>query len=180
MQFKLSRMSRLVLFGAVGIAAALLPFSAKASTIVYFNGRPAIVQEIDGLTVGSTIYNVTFADLVHDYTFFGDPTGAQAAAVAIVAALNNSTASYVYSSGGYSTNFTVLTDGSSSGFIGLDFGESGNWQSFGPAYVYTTAQFTSVTPEPASVWLLGGGLLMMLGMAWRRRDRNTLSTRIVS
>jgi hypothetical protein len=32
-----------------------------------------------------------------------------------------------------------------------------------------------VTPEPASVWLLGGGALLLLGMAWRERRRGGIA-----
>ncbi|MGN6592431.1 MAG: hypothetical protein ACTHJX_05995, partial [Terriglobales bacterium] len=65
------------------MALSLLPLSAKASTIVYSNGNPQVVQAILGLTVGTTTYNVTFGNWTLDSTFFGDAFGAQAAVNAI-------------------------------------------------------------------------------------------------
>lgn len=147
--------------------------TARATTIVYYNSQ--VVSAINGISIDGTTYNVTFGQDTLDSTFFGNSTGATDAANAIDAALNTSTAAFVWLGNASVSinNFTVLTDNSYDGPSGTSFSEVGTWRISG-SYLGSTAQFTKV-PEPATLLLLALGLLPLAFFAADRKRRRALA-----
>ena len=171
---------------------------AFALVILANTAQAALVTQILGLDIGGTFYDVTFhtgsgdtfnalwdadGNGVFDSaapTFWGDPTGAQAAATAIIAALGTSDTTvggipgsdsfYVpYGTVGpslssFPDSINVYTDTVTN--AGIDsLATLVTSDNYDPTQFYPYATFAVVVPVPAAVWLFGSGLLGLVGIA---------------
>lgn len=160
--------------------------------------QATLVTQISSLDIGGTLYDVTFHtgasfnslwdannDGVFDGTaptFWGDQSGAQAAAAAIILALGVSNTTDTAFGGSdsfyvpYGSQYGSLSAGPENILTYADAVTSAGVDSITTAqqfdgnalsgYPYVT--FTPSVPVPAAVWLFGSGLLGLIGVARRK------------
>jgi len=179
--------------------ALLAPSDAQAATVLYEHTDPDVATGISSLDIAGTFYNVAFHYLVDPEDIYGPFTGTYTFTTAPAAlnalkkvndALNfltpPSKAEQVGSKGGVNASAEYYV-----GYEGFEFDPGPGLQPFVKTFwgfydvddwvdqgqvdngwendPATYASF-EVVPIPAAVWLLGGGLIGLLGL--RRKFKN--------
>jgi hypothetical protein len=163
-------MKNTLALSAAAIALLLAPVArADAATVILAN--PDVASAVNDLIVDGKTYDVQFVLNGTDTTFVGNDTGALAAANALDAALNGSTAAFVHMIGDGSVTSFVVQDNGTEGVFSLSGGNAHHWQICCTSPDESVAVFAAV-PEP-STWAM-----MLLGFAglglagWRSRRRS--------
>lgn len=172
-----------------GMAMLVLSWSPVQAAVVVYDGGTGYAISIQNLDVGGTKYNVTFMGGSYDSvfasdspTFFGDDVGADAAADAIMAAMNTEPSVPEISSYGPELLWVPYAYSGSTNFLTTQVGHdlsSDPWQryadfvgsrstDFSQTYGWYFAKFTDV-PEPPTYLLMGLGLLALISFGRRNR-----------
>lgn len=181
--------------GTIAMGLLLGTNTASAATVIFGNGGTNATG-ILGLDVGGTLYDVTFnlqSVAVEVYgifpgTFFPftNQTDAGDARTAVADELDTAGATTIGVVGGGATSdvfnigydsFILGTgDGIQSVNVARAINETGSTWDFADFNQFTYnfderawAEFTTVVPVPAAVWLFGSGLLGLIGMARRKK-----------
>jgi hypothetical protein len=192
---QLFKMTSLLLGVFVTIGGMFVGGQSHAATLL---GTTNPALGINGLEVDGVTYNVTFDGSEITTAFLGNSTEAAAAASALATALNNFGVSSIFYAPppGVYANFYILipetlwiAPTSPQGPYDQNYGkivscllcaDTHDWQSSsyvlsnnlnsGPPRI-TYANFTALSspvPVPAAAWLLGSGLLGLIGVARRK------------
>ena len=186
----------------------LAALCALALVILANTAQAALMNPIMGLNIDGTVYNVTFHEDSFNAlwdaddngafgggasvfssapTFWGDPTGAQAATKAIIVALGNTDTTTTYPSDAFQVPFyggdstTALHAGIETIYSAIDsniitdsdpldpnYGQDDSFISYTCLFPYASFEVATV-PIPAAIWLFGSGLLGMIGIARRQK-----------
>ena len=166
-------MKNAVALSAAAIALLMTPVaSAYAATVVLLN--PQVASAVNDLIVDGTTYDVRFIWQGTDTTFAGNTSGALAAANALDAALNGSTASFVNAIGGGSVNSFDVQDNGVNGVVASSFSTAGNWQVISTNSVNGSVAVFTAVPE-SSTWAMMLIGFATLGFAAHRGRRNRLA-----